>query len=88
MELRKTKNGKTCFDIRKQYQKVSFMLIVRQSKETKRLIESGEITTKEQYKAHRAQQDEQYSRLYDYAYELANSVSAGHFSLHTQYWAG
>lgn len=88
MELRKTKNGKTCFDIRKQFQRVSWLLTMRQCKETKRLIKSGEITTKEQYKAHRAQQDEQQSRLYDYAYKLANSVSAGHFSLHTQYWAG
>lgn len=88
MELRKTKNGKTCFDIRKQYQRVSWLLLKRQIKEEKRLIESGEITTKEQYRAHRAQQDEQQRRLYDYAYKLANSVSAGQFSLHTQYWAG
>lgn len=81
MELRKTKNGKTCFDIRKQYQRVSFMLIMRQSKETKRLIESGEITTKEQYKAHRAQQDEQYNRLYDCATKMVKTVTLQYFPL-------
>lgn len=79
MELRKTKNGKTCFDIRDQFQRVSYWLVIRHCMETKRLIADGVITTQEQYEKHRAEQRAKEMALFDYAYKYANSVSCGSF---------
>lgn len=82
MELRRTRNGKTCFDIRDQFQRVDYWLVIRHCKETKRMIAEGLITTQEQYEAHRAEQRAKEMALFDYAYKYANSVSCGSFSLH------
>lgn len=81
MKLRRTPNGKTCFDIRNQFQRVNNALLVRYCEILKRMVDNGEITTREQYREVRREQDERLGRLFDYAYAYANSVSPGSFSL-------
>lgn len=81
MEVKRTPNSKTCFDIRDQYQRVSGDLLTRYCKMLGDMVDKGIITTREQYREVRREQDERLNRLHDYAYKYANSVSRGSFSL-------
>lgn len=81
MKPRRTPNGKTCFDIRKQYQRVSYDLLIRYCKILRKMVDDGIVTTNEQYRNVRRKHDEQLMRFHDYAYKYANSVSCGSFSL-------